>query len=222
MITVDEWKQLFANNDIDSVNYKDTELEKVTCNGETAWELLKSISISGTAKKGSTLTATIEPSTAKVTYQWYRGDTAISNATNSTYTLTSSDVGYKVHCKASTTSKTVDSNWTDTVDYVWTYQTGYKVLDNTGSITYTWNVGVSWTLSDVRLVYAKCEGYDASGDLNDARIFIGSSQVATARGTNPVTEWKGSQDNVTYVACDFAGTYSVKMVQGWIGYYAHN
>ena len=55
--------------------------------------------ISGTRKSGKTLTAkpgTWGPGTVKLSYQWYRGSTAISGATEDRYKLTSKDKGAKV------------------------------------------------------------------------------------------------------------------------------
>ena len=50
------------------------------------------VSISGSAQYGETLTANYTGS-EDVTYQWYRGDDAISGETGSTYTLTAADIG---------------------------------------------------------------------------------------------------------------------------------
>lgn len=44
-------------------------------------------------KRGDTLKAKLEPTDGDYSYQWYRGDTVISGATNKTYTLTNDDVG---------------------------------------------------------------------------------------------------------------------------------
>lgn len=57
-------------------------------------ELTGSVTISGTAKFGETLTATVKdaPDTT-IFYQWYRGNTDIPGATRDTYTLTAADVG---------------------------------------------------------------------------------------------------------------------------------
>lgn len=53
------------------------------------------------------------------TYQWYRGSTAIAGATATTYTLTSSDVTYALHCDVTATnpsgSVTASSNATAAV-----------------------------------------------------------------------------------------------------------
>lgn len=58
--------------------------------------------ISGSRSVGSTLTVakpTWSP-TASFTYRWYRGTTAISGATKSSYTLTKSDIGQKIRVRA--------------------------------------------------------------------------------------------------------------------------
>lgn len=55
--------------------------------------------ITGTAKVGKTLTASVgtwSPKPTTVTYQWQRNGTAISKATKSTYKLTSSDAGKQI------------------------------------------------------------------------------------------------------------------------------
>jgi hypothetical protein len=54
--------------------------------------------ISGTTAVGKTLTAKAvwAPSSAKLTYQWYRGSTAIKGATKKTYKLTAADKGKKI------------------------------------------------------------------------------------------------------------------------------
>lgn len=58
--------------------------------------------ITGTTAVGKTLTAkpgTWKPSTATLTYQWYRSGKKISGATAATYTLTKSDLGKKMTVK---------------------------------------------------------------------------------------------------------------------------
>lgn len=118
----------YNGNNIESVTYNGNVVEKVTYNGTVVWELLKSISISGTSVAGYSLSASITPSTAKVTYQWYRGNNIISGATGNSYVLTSADVGSQVHCKASTSTKTVDSNWTNAITenkYSWSSGSDY-------------------------------------------------------------------------------------------------
>ncbi|MBP3531005.1 MAG: fibronectin type III domain-containing protein, partial [Thermoguttaceae bacterium] len=60
---------------------------------------LSSVTLSGTPKVGETLTASVSPSDATATYQWYYGTsassatTAISGATSKTFTITDAYVG---------------------------------------------------------------------------------------------------------------------------------
>ena len=52
----------------------------------------------GNPQIGDTLTATPSPENATpVTYQWYRGTTAISGATDATYTVVADDLTNKIH-----------------------------------------------------------------------------------------------------------------------------
>lgn len=81
--------------------------------------VVASCAISGDNKVGSTLTCSTGDITS-VSYQWYRGNNAISNATGKTYTLTGSDVGNAIKCKATTSGYSVWSNTSGTIDYVWT------------------------------------------------------------------------------------------------------
>ena len=58
--------------------------------------------VSGTAKVGKKLTAkagTWKPSSAKLSYQWYRGSSKIVGATKKTYTLAKADKGKTVKVK---------------------------------------------------------------------------------------------------------------------------
>lgn len=65
-------------------------------------------SISGTALVGNTLTSTTGTWTSDTgvigyLYQWYRGATLISGATNSTYVLTFADGGFDITCRVAAT-----------------------------------------------------------------------------------------------------------------------
>jgi surface antigen len=80
-------------------------------------------SVSGTPKVGSTLTATVgtwSPSDVKLTYQWLRDGVIISGATQTSYTLTSADVGHAMSIsvtgtKSGLTTRTASSDLTDDV-----------------------------------------------------------------------------------------------------------
>lgn len=63
--------------------------------------------IAGTAKVGQKLTATVgtwKPAATRVTYQWYRGKTAITGATASGYTAQPADAGAKLGVRVTGTS----------------------------------------------------------------------------------------------------------------------
>lgn len=70
----------------------------IRAEGVRLTEEVESVSVSGTAKMGQQLTATVIPANATVVYQWVRMDdsgtrTNIPNATYARYMLTSEDVG---------------------------------------------------------------------------------------------------------------------------------
>ncbi|MBA3019725.1 hypothetical protein [Propionicimonas sp.] len=67
-----------------------------------------SVSITGTAKVGSTLTAKTgkwKPSGVKLGYQWYRSGKAIKGATRSTYVVTVTDLGKQLTVKVAGSKK---------------------------------------------------------------------------------------------------------------------
>ena len=91
-----------------------------TVDSNTITVLTPTCSISGGTTVGNTMTCSVGNTNASVSYQWYRGDNAISNATGKTYTLTGSDVGKTIKCKVTTSGYSVWSNTSGTIDYVWT------------------------------------------------------------------------------------------------------
>ena len=64
---------------------------------------------------GTQITTTLTPSGATVTYQWYRGSTAIQDATGSSYTPVTDDIGQLLKVAATGTG-----NYTDTVGHTLT------------------------------------------------------------------------------------------------------
>ena len=82
----------------DGTTYSDSSWSSAK-NATTPKIALSSVSLSGTLKVGATLTASVSPSGATATYQWYYGTsassatTAISGATSAKFTLTSAYVG---------------------------------------------------------------------------------------------------------------------------------
>jgi hypothetical protein len=72
--------------------------------------VLASVSISGTAKVGQTLTAAVAPSGATASYQWKSDNVNIDGATGSTYVPVAADIG-----KAITVTATAAGEWFGTV-----------------------------------------------------------------------------------------------------------
>ena len=70
-------------------SYPDLETERY----EQKPPITGTVTISGEAKYGKTLTATVEGAPEMIFYQWYRGNTDIPGAMRDTYTLTAADVG---------------------------------------------------------------------------------------------------------------------------------
>lgn len=82
--------------------------------------LTGTVTITGTAKIGKTLTANADVTTTDagtLTYKWYRGDDVITGATSKTYTPVAADVGkqIKVEVTAANCSGSLTSNKTDAV-----------------------------------------------------------------------------------------------------------
>ena len=72
---------------------------------ETA--LTGTVTISGTAKYGETLTASLSGSnnTGTLSYQWLRGENQISGATQANYTVAAEDVGSTLYCKITSSAQ---------------------------------------------------------------------------------------------------------------------
>ena len=159
MMSLDDWKNVFNKNTITSVIYKDNTVNKVILGSTTYWQRLTSISISGAAQVGQKFTASVTPSSTSPTYQWYRGSNAISGANGSSYTVTSSDVGYQLHCKATASGQTVDSNYSSTVDYVWTY-------NSFSTNTYHRGGGVAFSAEDTKDLGGSYQIYSCTCTVN--------------------------------------------------------
>ena len=79
-----------------------TKTSKATAKVVSAFTKAPTPKITGTAKVGKKLTAkagTWKPSSAKLSYQWYRGSSKIVGATKKTYTLAKADKGKTVKVK---------------------------------------------------------------------------------------------------------------------------
>lgn len=98
--------------------------------------------ISGTATIGQTLTSTTGTWTSDTgvtgyLYQWYRGATLITGATNSTYILTISDVSYDITCKVAATDTDGTSAYVSS-NAIFLFDVDYTpILDRGTALGYT-------------------------------------------------------------------------------------
>ncbi len=124
-----------------------------------------SVTISGTATQGETLTAVTStiadpdgPATLTFSFQWKRGGSDISGATGSTYVLTQADVGAEI---------TVTVSWTDggnTAESLTSAPTAAVTNTNdapTGSVTISGTATQGETLTAVTSTIADPDGPDA-------------------------------------------------------------
>ena len=137
--------------------------------------LLQGLTITGTASEGGTLTANVDTIVdadglpGSYTYQWKRDDSAISGATNSTYTVASDDVGKTITVTVSfqdnkgydesLTSNPVTVAALDDKIYFWTEYNGasnntaihYAIYNTTkvSGVQFTYDVSGSTTVADV-------------------------------------------------------------------------
>lgn len=113
------------------IAYKKQSGYKEVPSADVAPENVTAPSVTGTAVVGETLTTTDGTWTGTpeptFSYQWYRGATLISGATNNTYTLVSADAGQNIKCTVTATntagSASADSNTEAIFDTIMDSQT---------------------------------------------------------------------------------------------------
>lgn len=145
-----------------------------------------SVSISGTAKVGETLTATVEPADATVTYQWKAGGTDIAGATGKTYKLTEAEVG-----------KTITVTVTGTDDYE-----GTQTSDATAAVEPATVVPTEYTIT------TKAVPTDGGTVTTSpaAKAVKGTEVTVTAK---PNEGWK--TDSIKYNDTDISDVYKFTM-----------
>jgi hypothetical protein len=148
------------------------------------------VSVSGTAKVAYTLTASVSsytPAGAAVTYQWYRGSTAISGATATTYTAQPADAGYAVKVRVTVAATGYDSLYKDSSAY-----TVAKGTPTIGTVSISGTAKVTYTLT------ASVASYTPAGATVAYQWYRGSTAISGATGR-------------TYVAQPADATYAVKV-----------
>lgn len=140
--------------------------------------------ISGTASVGSVLTSTTGTWTSDTgitgyLYQWYRGATLITGATNSTYVLTLSDVGFSITCRVAATDIDGTSAYVSSSNSIFLLDADYQaVLTRANALGYPipssaqqivqnqlvldLKAGGIWNKLDVLYIFANNGGIDFS------------------------------------------------------------
>ena len=208
------------------------------------------VSITGTAKFGETLTANTtslnygSESAGTLSYQWYRGDTAISGATSNTYTLVADDVGQtiKVQVKNSNNSGSVTStataavakadgpaapsglaevSKTDTTITV-TQNSAWEYSKDNGS---TWQASNTFTGLTPNTTYSQIVARVKETATHKASVACSAISVTTAKATADSTLKNTLKNVVTAYNAPYDGTahdaFTVgSLPSGWSAQYA--
>lgn len=147
------------------------------------------VTVSGTARTGSTLTARSSgytPSTAVLSHQWYRGSAAIQGATGSSYTLVAGDVSRQISVSVTASAPETDSvSWSSTSRQAaagtltpgkpavsGTARVGVRLTANTGTWTARTTFSYQWFADGRAISGATSSRYTVrAGDL-DRRITV--------------------------------------------------
>ncbi|MDR1798916.1 MAG: hypothetical protein LBR19_03390 [Bifidobacteriaceae bacterium] len=166
--------------------YTDVSKESTAVTVRAGQAAVGTVTISGQVAVGSTLTATasgVVPTGAGLGYQWYRGSTAITNATSASYTVQAADSGYSLRVRVTATATGYNSGYKDattatvarasctvgSVTVGGTKKVGYQLTATANSVnpsnctlTYRWYRGTtaigSATTSNTRTVVAADAG----------------------------------------------------------------
>ena len=184
----------------DTINYTTAKVDvKVTVTVKT---ISGTPVIQGSAMADSTLTvslAAMDPSTASsYTYQWYADDAIISGATGTTYKISESNIGKRIHVvidaiEANGFTGTATSAKTDAVIKALLETTAAQLKVVFGGVEYT-DLGVDTTFADVEYdamshagtVYI-ADGYNTNYFGTPVLKYNGSDKAPTAAGTYVVT-----------------------------------
>lgn len=126
--------------------------------------------ISGTATIGQTLTSTTGTWTSDTgvtgyLYQWYRGATLITAATNNTYVLVLADVGFDITCQVAATDTDGTSAYVSS-NAIFLFDADYKaVLDRGTALSYTLPTLAQQKLQNKLLMDMKADGIWAKLDV---------------------------------------------------------
>jgi hypothetical protein len=189
------WGQGAANNNIGWGNSQkvswagDTEI--VGTDGAAPVNTIAPV-ISGTATIGQTLTSTTGTWTSDTgvtgyLYQWYRGATLITSATNNTYVLVLADVGFDITCQVAATDTDGTSAYVSS-NAIFLFDADYKaVLDRGTALSYTLPTLAQQKLQNTLLMNMKTDGVWAKLDVFYNFANNGSAEFGTLNWKSPTT-----------------------------------
>ena len=146
--------------------------------------------ISGTATIGQTLTSTTGTWTSDTgvtgyLYQWYRGNTLITGATNNTYVLVLADVGFDITCRVAATDTDGTSAYVSS-NTIFLFDADYKaVLDRGTALSYTLPTLSQQKLQNKLLMDMKADGVWAKLDVFYNFANNGGAEFGTLNWKSP-------------------------------------
>jgi hypothetical protein len=187
------WGQGAATNDINwGLSQKNSYAGETNIVGADGLAPVNTVApvISGTATIGQTLSSTTGTWTSDTgvigyLYQWYRGATLITGATNNTYVLALADVGFDITCQVAATDTDGTSAYVSS-NTIFLYDANYKaVLDRGTALGYTLPTLAQQKLQNTLLMSMKADGVWAKLDVFYNFANNGSASFGTINWKNP-------------------------------------
>jgi hypothetical protein len=202
------WGQGAANNNIGWGNSHkvswagDTEI--VGTDGAAPVNTIAPV-ISGTATIGQTLSSTTGTWTSDTgvtgyLYQWYRGATLITGATNNTYVLVLADVAFDITCQVAATDTDGTSAYVSS-NAIFLFDADYKaVLDRGTALSYTLPTLAQQKLQNTLLMNMKTDGVWAKLDVFYNFANNGSLGFATINWKAPSLYLATTPNGITFTS----------------------
>jgi hypothetical protein len=189
------WGQGAATNDINwGLSQKNSYAGETNIVGADGLAPVNTVApvISGTATIGQTLSSTTGTWTSDTgvigyLYQWYRGATLITGATNNTYVLALADVGFDISCRVAATDTDGTSAYVSS-NTIFLFDTDYKaILDRGTALSYTLPTLAQQKLQNTLLMSMKADGVWAKLDVFYNFANNGSIEFGTLNWKSPTT-----------------------------------
>lgn len=215
----------YNGTNIYGINYNGVALTQLNFNGVPVWYALAACTISGEARIGKTWLAKTTPPEVQdlCTYQWYRGNTLISGATDSAYETVEGDRGYQLKCVAKIGSASAESGFSSTILQDVTgltisgvteegYSLSAEIIPEGATGAYQWYRGDSIiegaTNSTYTLVHADAKNYITCKFVADGN-YIGSVEDTTTTVITGLYSWSQSISNSNSMSTSVSASYTI-------------